>query len=233
MKNIIPLKKDVEFKTNISEITSISLENTLVLNNNLVTGEFIIDGDYKVSDKSTTVEPFQIKIPVEIEISDRFDTKKASIDIDDFYYEISNDNTLSISIDVLIDHLQENLIKEDLVDVKPVRTIIESEENNMEEEVKEENYVDKERCVEEDTIEEELNEDKEDMKEKINSIFSNVSNDSDVYVTYNVFIVREGDTLESIIEKYGTTEEELKKYNDLNNLKLGDKLIIPSTYERD
>ena len=30
MKNIIPFKKDVIFKTNISEVTSISLENTYI-----------------------------------------------------------------------------------------------------------------------------------------------------------------------------------------------------------
>ena len=41
------------------------------------------------------------------------------------------------------------------------------------------------------------------------------------------------DTLDSIMEKYGVTLEELKKYNDLTNLQLGDKLIIPNTYERD
>jgi len=53
-----------------------------------------------------------------------------------------------------------------------------------------------------------------------------------VYVTYNVFIVREGDTIESILDKYGIELDELKKYNDLNELKLGDKLIIPNTYEK-
>ena len=36
MKNIIPFKKDVIFKTNISEITSISLENTLNINKDII-----------------------------------------------------------------------------------------------------------------------------------------------------------------------------------------------------
>ena len=51
MKNIIPFKKDVIFKTKISEITSISLENSLSINKDVVSGEFIIGGEYKVSDK--------------------------------------------------------------------------------------------------------------------------------------------------------------------------------------
>ena len=49
-----------------------------------------------------------------------------------------------------------------------------------------------------------------------------------MYVSYNVYILREGDTIESVIDKYQTNEEELKKYNNLNDLKLGDKLIIPA-----
>ena len=106
MKNIIPFKKDVIFKTNLSEITSISLENTLSLENDTLKGEFIISGDYKVSDRSTTVEPFDIRLPFEISIDDKYDTKSATIDIDDFYYEIVNNNVLSVSIDVLIDKLK-------------------------------------------------------------------------------------------------------------------------------
>ena len=70
-----------------------------------------------------------------------------------------------------------------------------------------------------------------DVEEKINSLFNQFSKDSEVYVTYNVYIIRDGDSIEKIIEKYGVTEEELKKYNDLNNLQLGDKLIIPALYE--
>ena len=58
-----------------------------------------------------------------------------------------------------------------------------------------------------------------------------LSKDSEVYVTYNVLIIRDGDTIDSILEKYNVTEDELKKYNDLSNLQLGDKLIIPNSYE--
>ena len=239
MKNIIPFKKDVTFKSNISEITSISLENTLNLKDSAITGDFIVSGEYKVSDNSTSVEPFEIKLPFEIEIDDRYETNKAIIDIDDFYYEIVNDNTLSISIDVLIDHLSEKPLIEELKDVTPKRTIlpnIESEDSNMnKEEVKE--AIIEERCIEDEDIdtpeENRDNESEEIVEQKINSIFNSSSFENDVYVTYNVFIIRDGDTLESIMEKYNVTEDELKKYNDLSSLKLGDKIIIPNNYERD
>lgn len=225
MKNIIPFKKDVIFKTNLSEITSISLENTLNLKDDTISGDFIISGDYKVTDKSTSVEPFNLNIPFEIVLDDRFETNRATIDIDDFYYEIVNNNVLSVSIDVLVDHLQEKpLIEmEDLVEVVPVRTVLDLEEEKMD------NSVVEERCVEKEDELPKRNE--EEIEAKINSIFSNGTFNDEVYVTYNVFIIRDGDTLDSIMEKYNVTQDELEKYNDLSNLKLGDKLIIPNSYE--
>ena len=235
MKNIIPFKKDVIFKTNLSEITSISLENTLNLKDDTISGDFIISGDYKVSDKSTTVEPFELNIPFEIVLDDRFETKKATVDIDDFYYEITNNNVLSINIDVLVDHLSEKTLieLEDLVDVTPVRVVLDSEDDNMEKEsiIEDESKAMEERCIEEDDILPDRNMGKDEIETKINSIFNNSSFSDEVYVTYNVFIIRDGDTLDSVMEKYGITKEELEKYNDLSNLQLGDKLIIPNSYE--
>ena len=242
MKKIIPFKKDVLFKTNLSEITSISLENTLNLNNDTISGDFIISGEYKVSDSSKTVEPFNLNLPFEIVIDNKYDTRGAIVDIDDFYYEIINDNTLSISIDVLIDHLSEKLLIDDELPTSDVEVVPLLEDEMKEEPIieKEDDVVEEERCIEEEVEEPIVNnqptereESKDEIEDKINSIFNNNTFDSDVYVTYNIFIVREGDTLESIMEKYNTTEEELKKYNDLSNIKLGDKLIIPSTNERD
>lgn len=247
MRNIIPFKKEVIFKTNISEITSISLENTLSLKNDTLSGDFIVSGEYKISDKSTSVDPFELKLPFEIIIDDKYDSSKATIDIDDFYYEIINNNVLSVSIDVLVDKLQEKPVieLEDLTEVTPVREILEIEEDNMDilkenieskEEVKEvkEESIDKIEDIfldtnRNDTVKVET---EEVAKEKINSLFNQFSKDSEVYVTYNVFILRDGDTIDTILEKYNVTMEELKKYNDLSNLQLGDKIIIPCNNER-
>ena len=229
MKNIIPFKKDVIFKTNISEVTSISLEHTLVLDKDTIKGEFIVNGDYKISDKSNSVDPFNLNLPFEIVVDERYDTSKATIDIDDFYYEIVNDNVLRIAIDVLIDRLEEKLLIDDfdLIDETPKREVLE--------EIEDERCIEPEEVVEEKVIEQvkKERETKEEMQEKINSIFNQFSKDSEVYVTYNVYIVRDGDTIESILDKYEIDIEELKKYNDLSELKLGDKLIIPNNYERD
>lgn len=241
MKNIIPFKKEVIFKTNISEITSISLENTLSLKNDTLSGDFIVSGEYKISDKSTSVDPFELKLPFEIVIDDKYDSSRATIDIDDFYYEIINNNVLSVSIDVLVDKLQEKPIieLEDLIEVTPVREVLEIEEDNVDilkedaSGLKEEVKLDKENIFEEINRSDNLIVGTEESaKEKINSLFNQFSKDSEIYVTYSVFILRDGDTIDTILEKYNVTIEELKKYNDLSNLQLGDKIIIPCNNER-
>ena len=77
----------------------------------------------------------------------------------------------------------------------------------------------KERCI--DTTDEMFIKKEEIIEE--NSTKEN-------YVSYKVCIVGTDDTIESIIEKYDTTLDNIKKYNVINELKAGDKIIIP--YER-
>ena len=63
--------------------------------------------------------------------------------------------------------------------------------------------------------------------ETVKSIFDNMD-ENEGYVVYKVHIVTENDTIESIMEKYDVTKEALEAYNDLNDLKIGDKLIVPA-----
>ena len=69
-----------------------------------------------------------------------------------------------------------------------------------------------------------------DDKVENTSIF-NINEDSETYGTLLVYIVRENETINSIITKYNTTIEELEKYNDLKDLSIGTKLIIPLVNE--
>ena len=66
---------------------------------------------------------------------------------------------------------------------------------------------------------------------EITSLFDNIDESSETYKSYKVYIVREGDDLEFIMEKYSTTREIIEQYNDLKELKIGDKIIIPSPNE--
>ena len=237
MKSIIPFEKEIVFKSNVSEITSISLEHEINIDDNLVSGNFIISGDYKISDSSKTVEKFDLKIPLEINLDEKFDTEKAEVDIDDFYYEIINNSILKVCIDVLIDKLEEKEVKEeDLTDMDRNINIIDEVSEKVEE-VKEK-IVDKVKDIGEnitnkitDKVTEEITDkvvDKTDEQaKKIKSLFTNMDS-SDIYVSYNIYIIREGDTVETILNKYDITDEELKKYNDLSDLKIGDKIVIPN-----
>ena len=66
--------------------------------------------------------------------------------------------------------------------------------------------------------------------EKEFNIFSSVD-DSETYASYYVYILKENDTMDKVLEKYQVSKEELSAYNDLENLKPYDKVIIPSKNE--
>lgn len=93
--------------------------------------------------------------------------------------------------------------------------------------------IEKERCIDDSDDEIvnniELKDIKEESKEDI-ILNNNVDKNNIDYVTYKICIVRENDTIESIIEKYNTTLENIKKYNVINDIRVGDKIIIP--YEK-
>ena len=61
----------------------------------------------------------------------------------------------------------------------------------------------------------------------VKSLFSSLRDDDDTFATYSIYILRQDETLQTIIEKYKTTKEELEDYNDLSNVTIGSKIIIP------
>ena len=80
-------------------------------------------------------------------------------------------------------------------------------------------------------VESTLNKDNTSNKQVMDSIFSAFANTEETYSTYSVYILREDDNLEEVIAKYKTNRETLAEYNDLENLKVGSKLIIPTVLE--
>lgn len=213
MEKIVPFKRDISFETKIAEIRSISLEHTYEIQNNLISGIFIISGNYKLTDTSTNVDPFKFEIPFDISIDSRYELNKATVDINDFFYELINSEVLSVSITLIIDNLEEK------------------EEREMEENQEEKQGVEEIKPVSYE--EAEKDDETEEVKpvsaspETVKSIFDNMD-ENEGYVVYKVHIVTENDTIESIMEKYDVTKEALEAYNDLNDLKIGDKLIVPA-----
>ena len=236
MKKIVPFKKDLPFKTNLSEITSISLEHSLHLSeNNNITGSFYLNGEYKIADSSTSCEKFSFEMPFDINIDDKYLVDKVVVDIDDFYYEIIDNKVLSINIEVLIDNLEEKPL---FVKVEPEKEVTLDDLLKEEDEDKEEK-----RCYDEETefpfkeietpvvdvFNEEENKKMDTVKtEDIKSLFDNIDDTNETYSTYKVCILRENETVETIMQKYSVTKDVLELYNNVSELKIGDKIIIPS-----
>ena len=186
MKKIVPFKKDILFDNELKEIVSISLDHELDINKSSVQGKFIVSGECIYENDEQ--KKFSYNLPFIVDLDEKYILDKANVDIDDFYYEITDDNNMRVGIDVLLDNIEEKIIEEK-------KEVVE------------------ERCIEEETEEE-------------NIIVDN--NTQEKYKSYTVYIMRDEDTIDSIIKKYKTNREKLEQYNDLENIKIGDKIIIPS-----
>ena len=227
MKQVIPFYKEIVFKNNIANLTSISLEHTEKVLDGEVSGEFIVYGDYKVHNDTTEKEEFKYKLPFTALIPNDIDLTTVSIDINDFRYEQIDNDVLRVDIDFCI----EGEVLQEVVDD---REILNEVDDSISEEIDEilglkevekleEIDIPKEGvCVEEvrDEMIEEIIEHKE---EKIETL--------EEYVTYHVHVVGNDDSLENIIKLYNTNLDMLNQYNDIKELKVGDKVIIPEYNE--
>ena len=219
MKKIISFEKKLEFPSMVGEITSISLDHTLEFKSpTLIEGAFLITGTYKLTEASCIEDNFNFKVPTEIMLTENIDITTGKITVDDFFYEIENDESLVCHIDVLVEGLEEIFIEE-----QPLQEV-----ERQIEEIRE--------CDGDENKEIEIphKEQREDVKEEIEelvleeqSLFSNLKDDEDTFTTYSIYIIRQDETIQTVLEKYKITKEELEEYNDLSNITEGSKVIIP------
>ena len=121
MKQIVPFKKELPFKTKVSEITSISLEREInVEEEGIITGVFHITGNYKMNEGSINRDEFSFDLPFDITLDPRYDISTVKADIDDFYYDVINNDTLSVNIDLFIEaeYLPEDVTKKKMLWMK-------------------------------------------------------------------------------------------------------------------
>ena len=215
MKKIVPFNNVLSFNTDVCEITAISLEHDITKTNDEVSGKFYISGEYKMTDGQLTKEKFNFDLPFDIALGCSYDLNTLEIDIDDFRYELIDNNKLKINIDLSIEG-EELKPDEPLFTDEELREMSEANEDIIPESIPIQENI-------------ELLDDITDNKEVNNNIniFNNL-NTEEKYVTYHVYPVTENDTLDKILEKYHITKEELNKYNDNLDIKKGDKLIIPA-----
>lgn len=230
MNKIVPFKKNLDFDT-IYEINSISLEHTLSLKEeNTITGKFLISGTYKMTEASINIDDFSYDLPFEISIDSKYDTKNVSVDINDFYYEIIDNKTLAVNIEVIIENLEEKEIQtleqelEEVREASNEETLDYIEKNNeILENIEEKNEIFENEFKPLENIEKKSS----SPREELTSIFDDMDCDEN-YVTYKVHIMTENDTIESLLQKYEISSTKLENYNNLSDLKIGDKIIIPT-----
>ena len=226
MKKIVSFEKELDFPSMIGEITSIALDNNLdFIDQNTITGTFTISGSYKMTEASTLEESFKYEIPVDITLVETFDLSSVKVTIDNFNYEVINDDVLKCNIDVLIDGIEEIILEEELIDniEKNSDEVISTEELNLKEvesvrecdgDKMEDKELDMEKADDQEEVEfpfkqisevKELNKEQEDKKEGDDKKMKNEEKELDNNL--------EGQNISSLFEAFSSTDETFKTYS--------------------
>lgn len=225
MNQKIEFKKDCMLKTYVSSITDISLTHDYKILDDTIEGYFDVTGSYKVTMSSVETESFMFTIPFTIALSSLIDKDTIDLKLSDFNYSVEKD-VLHLKMFLDMDY-QEIEIKEDTEDNEEIDNMIndlmdkESTTNikspsEFHNEVMLDNVID---SKEEVSTKEKVSE------ENFNTIFNEVKESN--FSKYKVYIMRSEDTLESILVKYNVTMDEIKEYNDIDNINIGSKIVIP------
>lgn len=254
MKKIISFEKKIEFPSMIGEITSISLEEQLKFtDNSTIQGDLIVNGTYKITEASRIEEDFRYTLPTEILLTENLELSTVKLDIADFYYEIEEDNILTCHIDVsvegmeIVEYEEEETVplqeetkvieelrecdgdpiesKEEEFNNQTLQEIVEEQDQKEKKEMEKEIEMKEEKEIKQEVKLEEIEEVEEE--ENVGSLFTSLKDSEETFSTYSVYMVREEISIESIMEKYSVTKEELENYNDLSSIAVGSKIIIP------
>ena len=234
MKQVIPFYKEIVFKNNIASMLNVSLEHEESILEGEISGNFILTGEYKIHNDTTEVESFRYKLPFTALISDDMNRDTISIDIESFSYEQIENDVLRIDIDFSIEY--EVNLEDDEVEVledefdkidREIDEILGLNKNDEERDIFDIEDVGDDKDIVVPLIVEEKEEKLEVPVETIIEETKEEISNKEEYVTYYVYVVKESDTLEQILKTYNVSLEYLKEYNDIKDIKLGDKIIIP------
>ncbi len=225
MNQKIEFKKDCMLKTYVSSITDISLTHDYKILDDTIEGYFDVTGSYKVTMSSVETESFMFTIPFTIALSSLIDKDTIDLKLSDFNYSVEKD-VLHLKMFLDMDY-QEIEIKEDIKGNEEIDNMINDlidkdsttdikSPSEFHNEVMLDNVIDSKEEVST----------KEKVSEKnFNTIFNEVKESN--FSKYKVYIMRSEDTLESILVKYNVTMDEIKEYNDIDNINIGSKIVIP------
>ena len=170
----------------------------------------LLTGCKKYSDELTTVE-----------LNKNIDINTLEYEVLDFSYDVKNDNILVVNISF---HVSADVLRN-------TSDIFESVSNDSDEPIS--NLISS--LDDEDDLDFDTSLDERKLDENITEIktedFINTSVFEEDYITYHIHFVKATETLESISKMYMISVEDLLKLNDIKEIGVGDKLIIPDINE--
>lgn len=225
MNQKIEFKKDCMLKTYVSSITDISLTHDYKILDDTIEGYFDVTGSYKVTMSSVETESFMFTIPFTIALSSLIDKDTIDLKLSDFNYSVEKD-VLHLKMFLDMDY-QEIEIKEDTEDNEEIDNMINDLiDKDSTTDIKSPSEFHNEVMLDNVLDSKEEVSTKEKVSEKnFNTIFNEVKESN--FSKYKVYIMRSEDTLESILVKYNVTMDEIKEYNDIDNINIGSKIVIP------
>ena len=215
MNNIIEFKKDCIMKTFVAEISDISISHDYKIIDDTIEGYFDVMGEYKVTKSSITKEEFSYTIPFTIALSSLIDKDTINLSIDDFNYVVEKD-ILHIKVDLKMDYSEI---------VPEVSEMIKEENKEDGEDMTEEVNTDLKLETPTEFHNELMLDEKKENENTINKVMEAIPDFG--FDKFKVYIMREEDTLESVMIKYNVNMTTIKEYNDIENIKVGDKIVIP------
>lgn len=248
-------KNNIKDITSISLDSDYKIENSSLVGNFIISGEYKIHEVSINREKFNFKIPFNIEIDkdidkktIKLEITNFvYDYKQDEL-IVNIDYEILGDRESVLlfddeeSLDEFLNKREVEVIDTRLDEIKNTterKSIDKIEEKELDTDIKNKielnDSQNNTRLDTNDNLDDlenkiDIIEPKEEEREQINTneIINSIDTNNDKFITYKVYKIHENETLESIVIKYHTTIDDLKEYNDLSNLNIGDKIIIPS-----
>lgn len=248
-------KNNIKDITSISLDSDYKIENSSLVGNFIISGEYKIHEVSINREKFNFKIPFNIEIDkdidkktIKLEITNFvYDYKQDEL-IVNIDYEILGDRESVLlfddeeSLDEFLNKREVEVIDTRLDEIKNTterKSIDKIEEKELDTDIKNKielnDSQNNTRLDNNDNLDDlenkiDIMDQKEEEREQINTneIINSIDTNNDKFITYKVYKIHENETLESIVIKYHTTIDDLKEYNDLSNLNIGDKIIIPS-----
>ena len=241
MRESIPYEKEIVFNTKIAEITSISLEYEANVLDEDIEGDFIVSGDYKIHELSVNKEPFKYRIPFSVSLTDDIIRDSIKYDINNFTYEIIDDDTLKVNIEFGIDYelVKEKIQKEEVKETR--EDVIQGEVtkddkaslelNNLLDDIELNNTSSDSKTLDYTTLKDSKIDNSKVLDTTDNTskevVLNNVSESLNTYVTYHIHVFCDGEDIDTIINKYKVSKEVIDEYNQGLEWVMGEKVIIP------